>query len=204
MSDPPFHSLTHANNERTPILFASNQLRITRRSDPGCNVKELLQVKPVSQGTISVAAAPCSKKLLQWDLMAEKLCLERETTAGCINILPEPLLWERKKLDNLWTFLGVLSMQRSLEWRQRTQQKSENVLLRDFLYSYLFFQHPSVVLCSSLLQISPPWMCVKVFSSTLQLCASPGGRAARDLLLCQLNCVYHQLGSPAQYKATRT
>lgn len=202
MSDPPFHSLTHANNERTPILFASNQLRITRRSDPGCNVKELLQVKPVSQGTISVAAAPWSKKLLQWDLMAEKLCLERETTAGCINILPEPLLWERKKLDNLWTFLGVLSMQRSLEWRQRTQQKSENVLLRDFLYSYLFF---SILLCRCVPVSckSPRLGCVlKCSAAHSQLCASPGGRAARDLLLCQLNCVYHQLGSPAQYKAT--
>lgn len=86
-------------------------------------------------------------------------------------------------------------MQRSLEWRQRTQQKAENMLLRDFLY---LFQHPSVLACSSLLQISSPWMCVKVFNSTLQLCASPGGRAVRDPLLCHLNSVYNQLGSPAQ------
>lgn len=181
MSDPPFHSLTHANNERTPILFASNQLRITRRSDPGCNVKELLQVKPVSQGTISVAAAPCSKKLLQWDLMAGKLCLERETTAGCINILPESLLWERKKLDNLWTFLGVLSMQRSLEWRQRTQQKSENVLLRDFLYSYLFF---SILL----------WCCVP------DSCKSPCLGCVLKCSAAHSNCVPAQEGEQPEIR----
>lgn len=60
MSDPPFQSLSHGNNERTPILFASNQLRITRRSNPECNVKELLQVKPGSEGTIRVTTAGCT------------------------------------------------------------------------------------------------------------------------------------------------